>query len=77
MKKCDCYHEQTKTRYMTDFERGFQFGKTGKWVSANEQVEYKEGRCWGTRECETCTCGGDPSKCDFYPEKRRSEYDRI
>lgn len=28
------------------------------------------GECWGTREREWCYCGGDPSKCDFYPEKR-------
>lgn len=26
--------------------------------------------CNGTRELEECSCGGDPSKCDFYPEKR-------
>ena len=28
------------------------------------------GRCWGTKECEPCYCGGDESKCDFYPKKR-------
>lgn len=28
------------------------------------------GVCLGTRECETCDCEGDESKCDFYPEKR-------
>ena len=22
--------------------------------------------CWGTKERETCTCGGDPMKCDKY-----------
>lgn len=27
-------------------------------------------RCYGTKEREICQCGGDPSKCDFYPEKR-------
>jgi hypothetical protein len=26
--------------------------------------------CYGTREMEECTCGGDVSRCDFYPEKR-------
>lgn len=35
------------------------------WRSAGYGV-YK---CWGTRECKTCKCGGDTSKCDFYPEK--------
>lgn len=27
-------------------------------------------RCYGTKEREICQCGGDESKCDFYPEKR-------
>lgn len=26
--------------------------------------------CWGTKERDSCSCGGDGSKCDFYPEKR-------
>ena len=26
--------------------------------------------CYGTKEMEECSCGGDTSKCDFYPEKR-------
>lgn len=26
----------------------------------------KCGVCWGTKECEACSCGGDESKCDFY-----------
>lgn len=29
-------------------------------------------RCFGTRECDPCTCGGDESKCNFYPEKREN-----
>ena len=24
------------------------------------------GVCWGTKECESCSCGGDAAKCDFY-----------
>ena len=27
-------------------------------------------RCYGTKEREICQCGGNESKCDFYPEKR-------
>jgi uncharacterized low-complexity protein len=30
-------------------------------------------RCWATKETETCSCGGDEAKCDFYPEKRKAE----
>ena len=24
------------------------------------------GVCWGTKECEPCSCNGDEEKCDFY-----------
>lgn len=34
--------------------------------------EYPNGaRCFGTREIEECSCGGDRSKCDFYPNIRK------
>lgn len=26
--------------------------------------------CWGTKETEHCSCGGNSSKCDFYEYKR-------
>lgn len=29
--------------------------------------------CYGTKEMEECSCGGDKSKCDFYPEKRQQK----
>ena len=32
---------------------------------------YGESRCLGTKEVDRCNCGGDESKCDFYPEKRK------
>jgi len=31
----------------------------------------KIGVCWGTKECEACSCGGDERKCDFYEDKRK------
>ena len=31
-----------------------------------------ESRCLGTKEIDRCDCGGDESKCDFYPEKRKA-----
>lgn len=31
----------------------------------------KIGVCWGTKECEACSCGGDEGKCDFYADKRK------
>ena len=33
----------------------------------------KIGVCWGTKEREACSCGGDESKCDFYEDKRKKE----
>ena len=34
--------------------------------------EVKYGVCLGTKEIDRCNCGGDESKCDFYPEKRKA-----
>ena len=34
--------------------------------------ETKYGVCLGTKEVDRCNCGGDESKCDFYPEKRKA-----
>ena len=33
--------------------------------------EMKYGVYLGTKEIDRCNCGGDESKCDFYPEKRK------
>ena len=30
-----------------------------------------ESRCLGTKEQDRCNCGGDESKCNFYPEKKK------
>lgn len=35
--------------------------------------EVKYGVCLGTREQDRCDFGGDKSKCDFYPEKKKEE----
>lgn len=32
---------------------------------------YHDGSCWGTKEREPCSCGGDKSKCDFYEHVRQ------
>lgn len=40
------------------------------WHEANPAQNYGcNGRCYGTKECDPCHCGGDEAKCDFYPEK--------
>ena len=39
--------------------------------------ETKYGVCLGTREIDRCNCGGDESKCDFYPEKRKASEKKM
>lgn len=39
---------------------------TCKCYHAERNFLGKIGVCWGTKECEACSCGGDESKCDFY-----------
>lgn len=70
MVKCSSYHITEETRYLTDFEQGVRFAKTGKRIT-KEKV--KVAHCWGTIECQECKCEGDRRKCDFYPKNRLPE----
>lgn len=58
---CSCYHTtlRKEPRYNTI---------TGQ-IDHYEDIEY--GVCWGTKECEMCSCGGNEKKCDFYDYKRK------
>lgn len=42
-----------------------------KCYHAERNFVGKIGVCWGTKEREACSCGGDKSKCDFYPSVRK------
>lgn len=55
MDKCDCYSK--KTRILG-------------WLGPDEFLKKEIFVCTGTKEWDECTCGGDSSKCDFYPEVR-------
>ena len=55
MQKCDCYELDERFRY----NLAFGWGHTETY-----------GRCNGTRERDECSCGGDKTKCSFYPEVR-------
>jgi hypothetical protein len=33
--------------------------------------QYGKTVCYGTKEIDVCSCGGDKSKCNFYPEVRK------
>ena len=59
MKKCDSYHLRPTIRYT-------YHPLTGQPIAHDVEV----GVCWGTKECDECSCGGDRAKCDFYPEVR-------
>lgn len=34
-------------------------------------------RCSGSYRCAQCTCGGDPRRCDFYPEKKEEAWHKY
>ncbi len=70
MVKCKCYRITKEAKYLTEFEQGVLFAKTGKRIT-KEKV--KVAHCWGTKECDVCFCEGDRRKCDFYPENRKPE----
>lgn len=57
--KCKCYRTENKNRYT-------YHPITGLPIAHNIDV----GVCWGTKEMDECSCRGDESKCDFYPEVR-------
>ena len=56
MKKCDCYCEEHEI--------------VG-WFGPDDKITKLRSRCNGTRERDECSCGGDRTKCDFYPEVRK------
>lgn len=58
-KVCECYHEKKSVGYLTH-----------PWPGCPQQITITVGECWGTRERDMCSCKGNTSKCDFYPEKR-------
>lgn len=53
--KCDCYETVERLRYTPFYT--FAYYET-------------VGICNGTKEREECSCGGDRTKCNFYPEVR-------
>jgi hypothetical protein len=65
MDKCSCYYIQ---RYIKG------------WRNPSTPVYEREvGVCYGTKEKEECTCGGDRTKCDFYDyikEKAQADKER-
>ena len=59
MDRCECYKwgERFECRYSED---GRPYGI---------MVGYNY--CSGTKECDACSCKGNKTKCDFYPDVKR------
>lgn len=55
MEKCNCYVEDTYLTY------------DNVLLTPNYKIV---SRCNGTKERDVCSCGGNETKCDFYPAKR-------
>lgn len=55
MNKCSCYFTEEKYKIYYPF---------------NRYHLVTVGRCNGTKERDECSCNGDKTKCDFYPEVR-------
>lgn len=66
-KKCDSYRTKKVRRYLTEYEKGYYAALHGG--ARVDFIDEEESYCMGTKECESCTCGGDKRKCDFYPAK--------
>lgn len=60
MDKCSSYHERSERRYIFN-------AFTGEPASS---YLCTYGVCYGTKECDACSCYGDEAICSFYPEKR-------
>lgn len=57
--KCECYHAIERIRNIYNPLTG---GTMPHRMTVCE--------CWGTKEKDECKCGGDKSKCDFYPKEK-------
>lgn len=54
-------------------EAHYEAGSTNRGdVCMGWHPEGDEPVCWGTREKDVCSCGGDRRRCDFYREVRAS-----
>ena len=59
MARCECYKYGKRLGYRYNFD--------GTPYEAKVIYNY----CSGTKEREECSCKGDKTKCDFYPEVRQ------
>lgn len=62
-RSCNSYHTRKRNKYL---DPATVAHLTGKWPENNGVIEEEYGVCWGTKEQDECSCGGDKCKCDFY-----------
>ena len=67
MEKCSSYHERTERKYIFN---PFTGEPASSYISTY-------GVCYGTKECDPCSCDGDETRCSFYPEKREKAIKAI
>ena len=67
---CDCYEVTKERRYLTEYEKGYYYGKRGERLN---YITKEVSRCLGTKDRETCTCGGYKSRCNFYKDEFMKE----
>ena len=66
MQRCDSYHLQPKIKYTYNPLTGLPIAH-----------DVKVGICWGTKECDECSCGGDMRQCDFYSDVRKRGRENV
>lgn len=59
MGQCKCWEERIEYKPLHN-------------MIGNPDIAIPYGVCLGTKEIDRCSCGGDESKCNFYPEKRKA-----
>ena len=69
---CDCYEVTRERCYLTEYEKGYYYGKRGERL---DYITKEVSRCLGTKDREICTCGGYKSQCNFYRDKFMKELD--
>lgn len=56
---------------MNELLDGIKMESGAKMNQSNKTCDcYRNGRCVGTKEIDSCSCGGNKSKCDFYEHVR-------
>ena len=68
MSKCECYRTQTERRYLSNIEKITYTVATERLAPG--YIDEEVGVCYGTKEKDVCSCGGDKSKCNFYEHVR-------